>query len=94
MEIKKNITINFSEEDVKKIIADYLNREGYVVEVSNVRLEVGSTCVGYGRDEHMVTRFKGAYVDCKEKIKCTHQEQPNENYFEEMNDYLDGTMNV
>ena len=94
MEIRKNITINFSEEDVKKIIVDYLNREGYDVEVSNVKLEVGTTTVGYGMAEHMVTRFKGAYVDCKEKTKYTHQGQPNENYFEEMNDYLDGTMNV
>jgi len=28
---------------------------------------------------------------------CTlyqHQEQPNESYFEELNDYLDGSMNV
>lgn len=31
-----------------------------------------------------------------EKLKTSyqHQETENENYFEEMNDYLDGTMNV
>lgn len=28
------------------------------------------------------------------KAEHNHQEQPNENYFEEQNDYLDGTMNV
>ena len=30
----------------------------------------------------------------KLKAKYQHQEAENENYFEEMNDYLDGTMNV
>ena len=29
MEIKKNITIELSENDVKEIIVDYLKREGY-----------------------------------------------------------------
>lgn len=28
------------------------------------------------------------------KAEYQHQEQPNENYFEEINDYLDGTMSV
>lgn len=28
----------------------------------------------------------------KELVQYTHQESPNENYFEELNDYLDGTM--
>ena len=28
------------------------------------------------------------------RIEYSHQESPNENHFEEMNDYLDGTMNV
>lgn len=32
-------------------------------------------------------------LEPKEQIYC-HQEQPNESYFEEMNDYLDGTMNI
>ena len=67
MEIKKNITINLSENDVKEIIADYLKREGYDVTVNDVTLSIGSRCEGYGDAEHEVVYFKGAYVNCKEK---------------------------
>ena len=67
MEIKKNITINLSENDVKEIIADYLKREGYDLEVNDVTLSIGSRCEGYGDAEHEVNYFKGAYVNCKEK---------------------------
>ena len=47
MEIKKNITINLSENDVKEIITDYLKREGYDVTVNDVTLSIGSRCEGY-----------------------------------------------
>lgn len=67
MEIKKNITINLSEDDVKQVIADYLKREGYDVTVNDVSLLVGSRLEGYGMAEHSVNYFKGAYVNCKEK---------------------------
>ena len=67
MEIKKNITINLSEDDVKQIIVDYLKREGYEVVVSDVSLSVGSRIKGYGMGEYSVEYFKGAYVNCKEK---------------------------
>lgn len=67
MEIKKNITINLSEDDVKQVIANYLKREGYDVTVKDVSLSVGSRLVGYGMSEHSVNYFKGAYVNCKEK---------------------------
>lgn len=32
--------------------------------------------------------------NCDSKTEYNHQEQPNESYFEEINDYYDGTMNV
>ena len=67
MEIKKNITINLSEDDVKQVIADYLKREGYDVTVNDVSLSVGSRIEGYGTAEHEVNYFKGAYINCKEK---------------------------
>lgn len=67
MEIKKNITINLSENDVKEIITDYLKREGYDVTVNDVTLSIGSRCEGYGDAEHEVVYFKVAYVNCKEK---------------------------
>ena len=67
MEIKKSITINLSENDVKEIIADYLKREGCDVTVNDITLSIGSRCEGYGTAEHEVNYFKGAYVNCKEK---------------------------
>lgn len=30
----------------------------------------------------------------EEAQKAAHQEQPNEDYFEGLNDYLDGTMSI
>lgn len=65
--IKKTITIELSERDVKEIIADYLNKEGYDVTADDVRLEVGSHLEGYGYGEHEVKCFNAAYIKCKEK---------------------------
>lgn len=67
MQIKKNITIELSEKDVKEIIADYLNKEGYKIAVDDVNLSVGSRIEGYGMGEYEVNYFKAAYVKCKEK---------------------------
>ncbi len=67
MEIKKNITIELSETDVKEIIADYLKREGYKVTPDNVNLSVASRIEGFGMAEHSVNYFKAAYINCKEK---------------------------
>lgn len=66
MDIKKNITITLSEEDVKEIISDYLNRNGYVVKKDNVTLSVGSRIEGYGMGEHPVNYFQCASVKCGE----------------------------
>lgn len=67
MEIKKNITIKLSENDVKEIIADYLSKDGYDVAADDVRLSVGSRLEGFGMMEHPVNYFEGAYASCKEK---------------------------
>ena len=67
MNIKKNITVELSEIDVKEIISDYLNKEGYVTTPEDVSLHVGSRIEGYGLGEHEVNYFKCAYVKCKEK---------------------------
>lgn len=67
MEIKKNITIELSENDVKEIIADYLQREGYKVTVDDVSLLVGLRTEGYGLAGHPVKYFECAYVKCQEK---------------------------
>ena len=67
MEIKKNITIELSENDVKEIIASYLKNEGYVVTSDNVNLSVGSRIKGFGMGEYEEVYFKAAYVKYKEK---------------------------
>ena len=67
MEIKKDITIELSENDVKEIIADYLQKEGYGVVSEDVRLSVSSRLEGYGMVEYPVNYFEGAFVKCKEK---------------------------
>jgi len=67
MTIKKNITIELSESDVKEIIADYLNKEGYKVVVDDVSFDVGSRTKGYPFDEYEERYFKAAFIKCKEK---------------------------
>lgn len=66
MNINKNITINLSEDDVKEIIADYCDKNGYKVKPDDVTLSIGSRCVGYGPAEHMQNYFAGAKVKVKE----------------------------
>lgn len=67
MNINKNITINLSEDDVKEIIADYCNKNGYKVKPDDVTLSIGSRCVGFGPGEHMKHYFAGAEVKVKEE---------------------------
>lgn len=67
MQIKKNITIELSEKDVKEIIADYLNKKGYKITVDDVNISVGSRIEGYGTGEYEVNYFKAAYAKYKEK---------------------------
>lgn len=68
MEIKTNVTVNLSEDDVKQILADYVHKKtGYEIRTDDVTLSVGSRIEGYGMGEYSVEYFKGAYVNCKEK---------------------------
>ena len=67
MKIIRDIVINFTQEDVKEIIADYVKRQGYKVTTDDVTLSVGSKTVGYGMQEYEKTYFTGACVHCKEE---------------------------
>lgn len=63
MVIKKHITIELKEDEVKKIIAHYLTaNDGFKVKPEDVTLQIGTKCIGYGMDEHSVTYFKGAII--------------------------------
>ncbi len=68
MNIKKNVTINLSEDDVKEIIAEYCNKNGYRVTVENVILFVGNRYVGYGTNEHKECYFGGCRVNVMDEI--------------------------
>lgn len=66
MEIKKNLTINLNEEDVKNIIADYLKNKGYKVSVDDVKLLVNKK---YTEDyderfQNEILYFEGCSVSC------------------------------
>jgi len=63
--VGKYLTINLSEHAVKKIIAEYLIREGYEVTANDVRLSVGSKIEGYGMGECEVVYFNGAHVSIR-----------------------------
>lgn len=67
MEIKKNIIIELSENDVKEIIVDYLKEKGYPVSSDNITFSIKSRLEGYSLVEHSVNYFEGAYIKYKEK---------------------------
>ena len=48
MNIKKNITINLSPDDVRQIIFDYLTKDGYSVNSDDIEFDIGEECHGYG----------------------------------------------
>lgn len=66
MEIKKNLTINLTEEDVKNIIADHLKKEGYKVSVNDVKLLVNKKWTDdYDeRFQNEILYFDGCSVNC------------------------------
>ena len=69
MIVNKTITITLAENDVKVIIAQYLNHEGYKVKPEDVKLEVGNRWEGYGTAEHQVPYFKECSVVLKGEAK-------------------------
>ena len=40
MEVKKNITISIEEDEIKKVIVDYLKNDGYEATVDDVRFVI------------------------------------------------------
>lgn len=67
MNIKKNITINLSEDDVKEIIAEYCIKNGYKVNAEDVEVSINSRYVYLGGIGHMEHYFAGAKVNVKEE---------------------------
>ena len=62
-----NTTINFTEEDVKKIIKEWLENKNYQV-TGEVKIDIGKVSVGYGPTEHDAWAFRGA--SCQVKLEA------------------------
>lgn len=67
MDIKKNITINLSSDDVRQIISDYLTKDGYSVNSDDIEFDIEEECHGYGAGEHYEYVFEGCSVRGKKK---------------------------
>ena len=68
MEIKKNLTINLSEKDVKNIVVDYLQKNGYQVSEHDVKFLVNKKWTeDYDeRYQNEYLCFEGCVVNCTE----------------------------
>lgn len=58
MNIEKKTTITLSEDEVKSIVATYLEGEGYDIMPADVNLSVGFKWVGDDYMEHQVAYFR------------------------------------
>lgn len=67
MGIKCTKTFHLSEENIKDIIAMYFKKQGYNTSINDVKLNIGTRCVGYGMSEHDETYFDGATVTCEDR---------------------------
>ena len=65
MNIKKKLTISLTESDVKEIIVDYVNSQGFKATKADVNLVVGTEWCGYGLGEYQAPVFKECSVDVK-----------------------------
>lgn len=70
MNIENKITVTIAENELKKIVAEYLTEHGsFKFEPENVTLHVESTTKGYGMGEYQVTRFKECTAVTKGVLK-------------------------
>lgn len=62
MDIKHNMTLTFKSDEVKNIIIEYLEREGFITSNYNISFDIKRQIEGYGMMEHEVTEFQGITV--------------------------------
>lgn len=60
------MTLTLKPEDVKSIVKEYLERNGYDV-LDKVKLNVGMASVGFGGCEHDEVEFKSVTVEVKKR---------------------------
>lgn len=66
MKIDTKITINFSEEDIAKILLKHLEQEGYQMEGS-ISINLQNVTTGFGMGERDSTEFVGISVNVTKK---------------------------
>lgn len=67
MNIKKNITIHLSEDNLKSLIAEYLKEhENITVNSKDIKFKIGQRCCGFGAGEHIEKVFEGCDVNVME----------------------------
>lgn len=67
MNIEKTITVNISEEELKKIVAEYVEKETkHKIDPENVKFPIGQRTEGDGWGEHYVHFLKGCVVTYKD----------------------------
>lgn len=66
MDFKKYITLKISSEEMKKIIVDYLKREGYCTKSDDVKFLLDKKYEGHYPYESLVYRFVGCEINIVE----------------------------
>lgn len=66
IEPETKMSLFIKEEDLKTIVAAYLEEKGYMTD-GKVVFDIRRRCVGFGQGEHEETFLAGARVDVKKK---------------------------
>lgn len=64
MDIKQCIKIELTESDLKKIVLEFVKKEGYRVNLNDINFDVGTVWHGYGMGEFEETVLKGCTIKC------------------------------
>lgn len=79
MKVKGNLTLNFTEESLKEIVARYIKDNiGYEVSTEDIHFNVKTRTEGYGMSEHPVYYLEGctAKLLTEEEIPVKAKEEP------------------
>ncbi len=70
MKLNKDITIEFTNDDLHEVFSEYLATRGYeLMQESGIEVNLKTEYAGYGRNEMLSTVFDNIKINCKE-IKC------------------------
>lgn len=59
------LTMVLTKEDVANILGEHLATKGYRIDRNSIEFNLKKEYHGYGTNEHEVTVFDGAIVDCE-----------------------------